>query len=136
MPAKAGVDYQSVNLHGLGFIPGQTSITVSVQVIGDNINEPNKDFFVNLIDAENATVVDAQGVGTIVDDDPLHLILDESGPASDQATALESILLVRDPFHVQSIAIWLNLGADRRTRVMVFASSLQLAAGELPSSVV
>lgn len=88
MPAKAGVDYQSVNLHGLGFIPGQTSITVSVQVIGDNINEPNKDFFVNLIDAENATVVDAQGVGTIVDDDPLHLILDESGPASDQATAL------------------------------------------------
>ena len=134
--AKAGVDYQSVNLRGFGFIPGQTSITVSVQVIGDNINEPNKNFFVNLIDADHVTIADAQGVGTIVDDDPLHLILDELGPAADQATALESILLVRDPFHVQSIAIWLNLGADRRTRVIVFASGLELAVGELPSSVV
>ncbi len=134
--AKAGVDYQSVNLHGLGFIPGETSITVSVQVIGDNINEPNKNFFVNLIDADHATMVDTQGVGTIVDDDPLHLILDESGPATDQATALESMVLVRDPFHLQSISNWFNLGADRRTRVIVFASSLELAAGQLPSSVV
>ena len=133
--AKAGIDYQSLSL-GLGFTPGQTSITASVPVIGDNLNEPNRSFFVNIIDAENVTIADAQGVGTIVDDDPLHLILDESGPAADQATALESMLLVRDPFHVQSIANWLNLGADRRTRVIVFASSLELAQGELPSSVV
>jgi hypothetical protein len=45
-------------------------------------------------------------------------------------------LLVRDPFHVQSIANWFNLGADRRTRVIVFASSLELGVGELPASVV
>ena len=133
--AQAGIDYQSVRL-GLGVIPGQTSITFSVPVIGDNLNEPNRNFLVNIIDADHVTIADGQGVGTIVDDDPLHLILDESGPAADQATALESMLMVRDPFHLQSIANWSNLGADKRTRVMLFASSLELFQGQPPSVVV
>jgi hypothetical protein len=133
--AQAGIDYQPLDL-GLSFNVGQTSVTATVGVIGDNLNEPNKNFFINLTTPVNATVVDGQGVGTIVDDDPLHLILDESGPAANQAAALESMLLVRDPFHLQSIANWPNLGADRRTRVIVFASSLELFQGQPPSVVV
>jgi hypothetical protein len=133
--AQAGIDYQSLDL-GLSFNVGQTNVTATVAVIGDNLNEPNKNFFINLTTPVNATIADDQGVGTIVDDDPLHLILDESGPAADQATALESMLLVSDPFPLQSIANWPNLGADRRTRVIVFASSLELFQGQPPSIVV
>jgi hypothetical protein len=132
---QAGIDYQSLDL-GLSFNAGQTSVTASVPVIGDNLNEPNKTFFINLSTPVNATIADGQGVGTIVDDDPLHLILDESGPAADQAAALESILSLRDPFQLQSIANWPSMGADRRTRVIVFASSLELFAGQPPSIVV
>jgi hypothetical protein len=133
--AQAGIDYQSLDL-GLSFNAGQTSVTATVAVIGDNLNEPNRNFSINLTTPVNATVADDQGVGTIVDDDPLHLILNESGPAANQATALESMLLVREPFHLQSIANWFNLGADRRTRVIVFASSLELFQGQPPSIVV
>ena len=133
--AQAGIDYQSLDF-GVSFLPGQTTATATVAVIGDNLNEPNRNFFVNLTLPVGATIGDGQGMGTIVDDDPLHLILDESGPAANQATALESMLLARDPFHRESIANWLNLGADRRTRVMVFASSLELFQGQPPSIVV
>ena len=80
------------------------------------------------------TLADAQGVVTIANDDTLKLILDESGPSANQATALESILLVRDPFRVLSIADWLNLGSDRNTRVNVF-SNLQLNQGAAVSTV-
>jgi len=133
--AQAGIDYQSLDL-GLSFNVGQTSVTATVAVIGDNLNEPNKTFFINLTTPVNATVADGQGAGTIVDDDPLHLILDESGPAADQATALDSILMLRDPFQLQSVANWPSMGADRRTRVIVFASSLELFQGQPPSIVV
>ena len=133
--AQAGIDYQSLD-QALLFNVGQTSLTATVAVIGDNLNEPNKNFFINLTTAVNATIADGQGAGTIVDDDPLHLVLDESGPVADQATALDSILLVRDPFQLQSIANWLNLGADRRTRVILFASSLEIFQGQPPSVVV
>ena len=133
--AQAGIDYQTLDL-GLSFSAGQTSVTASVPVIGDNLNEPNRNFFINLTTPVNATIADGQGVGTIVDDDPLHLILDESGPAADQATALDSILSLRDPFQLQSVANWPSMGADRRTRVILFASSLELFQGQPPSIVV
>lgn len=66
----------------------------------------------------------------------MQLALDESGPASDQAAALDSVLLLRDPFAVVNSTNLLNLGADRNTRIMVFVTNLQLAQGETPSSVV
>jgi hypothetical protein len=40
-----------------------------VNVNGDNQFEPNEDFFVNLLSPTNATLADAQGVGTINNDD-------------------------------------------------------------------
>jgi uncharacterized repeat protein (TIGR01451 family) len=68
----------------------------------------------------------------------LLLILDESGPDPNQAAALESILLLRDPFHVQSVINWWNFGSgpDQNTRVMVFVANLQLNPGDTPSVVV
>jgi hypothetical protein len=67
---------------------------------------------------------------------PIQLLLDQSGPALDQVAALDSILLLRDPFPVVNGADLLNLGVDRNTRVIVFATNLQLLQGETASAVV
>ena len=54
----------------LPFLPGTTSQTVSVDIIADTTREPDETFVVNLTNAVNATIADAQAVGTIVNDDP------------------------------------------------------------------
>jgi hypothetical protein len=92
----------------------------------------------NLTNPVNVAIPDAQGVGAILNDDTLQLLLDESGPVADQAAALDSFLFTRDPFKVLSIASWFNFGGspDRNTRVMIFAANLTLNQGELPSSVI
>lgn len=68
-PAAAGADYTAVALTTLTFLPGQTSKSVLVQAKGDLVKEANETFFVNLSGATNATIADAQGLGTIVNDD-------------------------------------------------------------------
>ena len=55
----------------LTFTPGQGTKTISVPVVGDTTDEVDETFFVNLSGATNASIADAQGMGTIVDDDPL-----------------------------------------------------------------
>ena len=67
--AAAGTDYTARALTTLTFTPGQTTKTVTVQVKGDVANEANETFFVNLSAAANASIADAQGLGTILDND-------------------------------------------------------------------
>jgi hypothetical protein len=64
-----------------------------------------------------------------------QLLLEESPPASNEAVAITP-LLMRDPFDVINPIPWLNPGSDQNTRVMVFATNVQLQAGEPPSTVV
>jgi hypothetical protein len=66
--ATAGPDYQSTN-GTLTFAPGDLSATITVPVNGNTADEANKTFFVNLTNPQNATVADAQGSGTILNDD-------------------------------------------------------------------
>jgi hypothetical protein len=66
----------------------------------------------------------------------LQLLSDESGPATDQIAALDSILLLRDPFPVVNGSDVVNQQADQNTRVILFTMNLQLAAGETSSAVV
>src|SRR5262249_37080793 len=70
------------------------------------------------------------------DDADFRLLLDESGPDAFQAAALESVLLMRDPFRVNLIENWWPLGPDRNTRVLLFVNNLQLGPGETSSNVV
>ena len=53
----------------LTFAPGVVTQTITVPVIGNTVDTPNKTFTANLSAAVNANIADAQGVGTIVDDD-------------------------------------------------------------------
>jgi hypothetical protein len=69
--AIASSDYAG-NADTLTFDIGETTKTVTVQVLGDFLNEGNETFFVNLSNATNATISDSQGTGTITDDDVPH----------------------------------------------------------------
>jgi endonuclease/exonuclease/phosphatase family metal-dependent hydrolase len=51
---------------------------------------------------------------------------------TDRAIALHSTLLTDEPFAVRTA---LNMGSDQRTRIMLFATNLELLAGETKSSV-
>jgi len=51
------------------FTPGQTSQSVTVMVNGDTAFEPNEKFFVNLTAPANGSIIKAQGIGTITNDD-------------------------------------------------------------------
>lgn len=66
--ATAGSDYVS-KTGTLTFTPGQTSQTVMIQVLGDTAIEPDETFVVNLSNATNARLVNAQATGTIQNDD-------------------------------------------------------------------
>lgn len=74
--AIAGSDYTSLS-GTLTFAPGVTSQTVTVFVNGDTTLESNETFFVNLSAATNATVTDAQGLGTIVEDDGVAVTVND-----------------------------------------------------------
>ncbi|NEP13578.1 MAG: hypothetical protein F6K14_25925 [Symploca sp. SIO2C1] len=53
----------------LTFAPGATSLPVSIDIIPDDIVELDEKFFVNLSNPVGATIIDSQGIGTIIDDD-------------------------------------------------------------------
>ena len=69
--ATAGVDYVANSLTGQTIPAGSSTYTFTVLVNGDTLNEPSETFFVNVTNVINAIVADGQGVGTIVNDDPL-----------------------------------------------------------------
>jgi hypothetical protein len=66
--ATAGTDYDSTS-GTLTFPAGVTTRTITVPVDGDNSNESNETFTVDLTAPKNATIADGQGVGTIIDDE-------------------------------------------------------------------
>ena len=69
--ATGGVDYVASSLTGQTIPAGSSTYTFTVLVNGETLNEPSETFFVNVTNVVNAVVVDGQGVGTIVNDDPL-----------------------------------------------------------------
>ena len=67
--AKADEDYVKNLEKTLTFPPLSGSQAITVQVIGDTKVEPNETFFVDLSKPVNASFADAQGMGTIQNDD-------------------------------------------------------------------
>ena len=75
-----------------------------------------------------------EGVAQVIA--PPDLRLDTSGPAVDQLAALDSVFFVRDPFQMTRPAIFPGQEANARTRVIIFASNLNLAANAPAGSVI
>jgi hypothetical protein len=67
--ATAGSDYVAKSTVGLRVPAGSTSKTFTVTIAGDTVPETDETFTVNLSNASGAAIADAQGVGTISNDD-------------------------------------------------------------------
>lgn len=67
--AIAGTDYTAAGTTTLTYTPGQTSKTVTVTVADDSLAEEDETALLDLSNATNASIADAQGVGSIVNDD-------------------------------------------------------------------
>ena len=68
-PGGEDNDYVAVHTIGASIGAGLSSTSVSVMVNRDATTEANETFFVNISSVTNASVADAQGLGTIVNDD-------------------------------------------------------------------
>ena len=90
----ANNDYQTAS--GLAtFAPTTTATTVTVHVVGDNVNEDDESFFVNLSGASlNATIADNQATGTIYDDDGFLTFIEA-----------ESLALIEALYGVSGLAV-------------------------------
>ncbi|MBS1795441.1 MAG: carboxypeptidase regulatory-like domain-containing protein [Acidobacteria bacterium] len=66
--ANANSDFASAG-GTVNFAPGETFKTIAVTVFADFTPELDETFFVDLSGPANATLADAQGLGTILDDD-------------------------------------------------------------------
>jgi hypothetical protein len=85
------------------FAPGVTSQPVTIQVIGETTVEANETFYVNLSSPVGATLADAQGVGTILNDDAAPVLhvgdLDGSGVIRRSSWTASVTLTVHDASH-------------------------------------
>ncbi|MEO8196995.1 MAG: beta-propeller fold lactonase family protein [Thermoanaerobaculia bacterium] len=90
----ANNDYQSAA--GVAtFAPSTTSTSVTVQVVGDNVNEEDETFLLNLSGASaNSTIADTQATGTIYDDDGFLTFIEA-----------ESLTLVEALYGVSGLAV-------------------------------
>ncbi|MGI8561220.1 MAG: Calx-beta domain-containing protein [Luteimonas sp.] len=98
--ARAGEDY--VARSGTASIAeGASSVTIHVDVIGDTTVEADETFMVTLADAAGADLADAQGIGTILNDDfvitPIHAIqgAGATSPLAGQQVATRGIVTAR-----------------------------------------
>jgi hypothetical protein len=121
--AAAGSDYVAKS-GSVTINPGQVAATFNMIVNGDTLSEPNETFFVNLTNASNATISRGRAVGTIVDNDAPALMVD----SSQRVIAVDSVTFLRDAFGLINP---LNFSSDQRTRIVLFAVDLNLAAGDL-----
>ena len=75
--AMAGSDYVAKSLTSQSIPTGQQTYTFDVIVNRDTLVEPNETFFVNVTNVSGATVTDAQGLGTILNDDTPLLVISQ-----------------------------------------------------------
>src|SRR6185369_12194055 len=71
--ATRGADFANLSSR-LVFAPGETTKTISVPVFGDILDEADETFLLRLASASGATILDGEGRGTILDNDPLPSI--------------------------------------------------------------
>lgn len=108
---------------------GQTSRSLTIFIKGDTAVEGTENFFVNLSSPVNATIADAQGMATIVDDETL-ILLEQTG--STRAVALDSVTFVAETLPIVTER---NFSSDQRARLLVFAIGTKLGDGEQASQV-
>jgi predicted extracellular nuclease len=141
--ATSGSDYVAEN--GTLTIPaGSTSVTFSVTVNGDTTVEPNETFFVNLTNPANATIADAQGTGTISNDDvtivPIHDIQGNGNfsPLAGQSVTTRGIVTGRrnNGFFLQTADADIDADPATSQGIFVFTSTAPPADAQIGNALI
>ena len=122
--ATAPADYVAIPTTTLTFNSGETSKLITVAVKGDTLDENDETFVVQLSNPNGALLADAQGLGTILDDDiagsylgsnsrPVNIVIDNILPGPTVA------LLERYGYHAQPT-----------TLVLTFSKPLDFASAQ------
>ncbi|MBN3942148.1 PA14 domain-containing protein [Nostoc sp. NMS9] len=86
--AKAGSDYQTVS-GSLSFLAGQTSNTIVIPILNDNVGESNETFALKFSNAVGVQLTNQQTSITIIDNDSGNFALDTVASGLNQPTAFE-----------------------------------------------
>jgi hypothetical protein len=82
--AKAGEDFFAAFTNTLVFAPGEVSKEVTIDIVGDRVDEPDETFQVVLSEPTNATLSnESAAIATIVNDDPLVSLSVSDGEAAE-----------------------------------------------------
>ncbi|HEX8312714.1 MAG TPA: Calx-beta domain-containing protein, partial [Chthoniobacteraceae bacterium] len=93
--ALAPGDYAALALTTLTFAPGELSKTVTVTINSDTEIEGDETFVVNLANPVHATLINTQGVGTILNDDQ-EIIMEDGGMTATIVDADGDIFVVKN----------------------------------------
>lgn len=129
--AQAPADF--VNTSGsLQFAPGEMVKFVSVPIVDDALVEGLETIKLTLSSPANGAVEGSPFTTTIsiLDDDKPLIVTEQNTP---RAAAVDSVWLLRDPFSLGSLQ---DFSADHHTRIMFFATGVDLLPGENPASLV
>jgi hypothetical protein len=123
--SQADYSFTSAILH---FAAGETLKTFTIPISDDVLVENSESLQLALRNPGTGTFIGspAQAVLTILDNDLAQPVLvTEEG--SSRAVALDSVTMLREPF---ALTNFFNFSSDRRTRVILFASGVELKPGE------
>jgi aldose sugar dehydrogenase len=110
----------------LQFAPGEIVKTFVVPVVDDAMVEGNETINVVLNSPGGGAVEGSPFTSSILilDDDKPLILTDE---ITLRAAALDSVTMLREPFSLENI---FNFSSDHRTRIMLFATGLDLLPGD------
>ena len=128
--ATQGTDYTALSDGTLTFAAGETSKTITVEVLGDRIDEPDETVIIGLGNAMNADLVAPTSSGTITDDDLAWL---RTGPVSvaegdSGSTNLNFTITLSDPAGEQITVAYADTGRGTATSGTDYTA---LAAGTM-----
>ncbi len=111
--AAAGSDYTATggalifNGGSVVFEAGETTKTITVPIIGDTVDETDETFTLTLSNPANAELIDAVGLGTIVDDDGLSslTIADATVTEGDSGTVNAAFAVTLSPAAGSSVTV-------------------------------
>ena len=136
--ASAGTDY-TAGSGTVSFAAGETSKTVIVAVSGDTTPEADETFFVDLTTPVNATISDAQGQGTIQNDDTTISIDDVAQLEGNSGTSNFTFtvsLSQASPLAVQVAYATANGTASAGSDYTAGSGTVSFAAGETNKTVI
>jgi hypothetical protein len=135
--ALSGSDYDAQS-GTLTFAPSDVSKTVAVSVRGDLLDEwSNESYLVNLSGAQNASVTDGQGVGTILDDDAAPAMSIGDGKVNETSTSVCTLVVKLSAASGRAISVqYATLSGTAGTADYVAKSGeLKFARGEVSKQV-